>query len=105
MKPKAKAGCKLRESEAPGHEAAKVPGKGSRGKRVSAVSTPEDLEARQKTTDAKKLARMEAAQIKANEACTVVRASGIEDVQPPLGFTAKYRDCTNARDVAARGPH
>lgn len=76
VKPKAKAACKQ-------------PAEPKKKGRAKLQISNEDLQSRQKDTDAKKLERLEAAQAVANEMCKFVRASGIEDVQPPLGFTAK----------------
>ncbi|CAE7425793.1 unnamed protein product, partial [Symbiodinium necroappetens] len=83
IKPKAKAACKQPAEPKAKAKSQKKP----HGKSVS----KEDLQVRQKDNDAKKQERIDAAQAVANETCKIVRASGIEDVQPPLGFTAKWQ--------------
>ncbi|CAE7495426.1 unnamed protein product, partial [Symbiodinium sp. KB8] len=103
-KPKAKAACKKRAVDDPeparaasetraddDHAAAKPKQNDRKGKRKI-----ENLPEKHAEDEEKKKARMEASQAKADEMCKVIRASGILDLQPPLGFTSKYHDCNDS---------
>lgn len=98
-KPKAKAACKKPAGD--DHEPAKddnEPAKPETTGHTGRKRKLKDLPAQHAEYDEKKKARMEASQAKADEMCKVIRASGIMDLQPPVGFTSKYHDC-NSIDV------
>ena len=99
-KPKAKAACKN-----PGTKSAEKPKpteKSAAAKKPAATATTSkrklarsfSLSEKQAEEDEKKQQRMKAAQEKANRMLVVVRESGLEDLQPPVGFTGKCHDCT-----------
>ncbi|CAE7897870.1 unnamed protein product [Symbiodinium necroappetens] len=97
-KPKAKAACKnpgtkSAEKPKPTEKSAKKPAEtATTSKRKLARSF--SLSEKQAEADEKKQERMKAAQDKADRMLEVVRASGLEDLQPSVGFTGKCHDCT-----------
>lgn len=68
---------------------AEMPAKTSKRKLGKSLSLPE----KQAIEDDKKAKRMELAQAKADRMLKDVRESGLEDLQPAVGFTAKCHDC------------
>lgn len=85
----AKAACEKRAGDDHEPKAPVQTATQSRKRKINDV----DLPAKHAEDDEKKRARMEASQTKADDMVKVIRQSGITDLQPPLGFTSKYRDC------------
>ena len=97
-KAKAKAACK-NPKQSPDKKSVQKPAekpaetkpaaKKSQRKQQGAFSLTE----KQAIQDKKKAERMKLAQDKADRMLVVVRESGLEDLQPAVGFTAKCHDC------------
>ena len=98
-KAKAKAACK-NPKQSPDKKSVQKPAeKPAETKPAAKKSEPPkykrtfSLTEKQAVQDEKKAERLKIAQDKADRMLQDVRASGLEDLQPAVGFTAKCHDC------------